>query len=310
MVNNTYREFRDRFDRNFEDVSRFSRIGSILVPGIIIVIILIALGSLAIVQIPPGTRGVILTLGKVEDRIMNEGLNFKNPITQRVIFMDVQIQKAESTESTATQDLQEVSTTVAVNYRLDPNKVNTIYQTLREDYVSRVIKPNIEETLKATTATYRAEELITKRAEVKATLDTFLAERLQTFDIAVVSVSLTDFQFSPSFSEAIEDKVTAEQEALKAKNELERIRYEAQQQIIQAEAAKNATILRAEGEALGQVIEANATATSIQLITSQMTEEYSQYLWLKQWDGKLPLVFTGEEHGLILDINSLIDKEP
>jgi regulator of protease activity HflC (stomatin/prohibitin superfamily) len=172
-----------------------------------------------------------------------------------------------------------------------------------------VIKPNIEETLKATTALYRAEELITKRAEVKSTFDEILAERLSVFNIDVVSVSLTDFQFSPSFSAAIEEKVTAEQEALKAKNVLERIRYEAQQQIIQAEAGSNATIARALGEAQARLIEANATAEAIQLITSQMTDEYAQYLWLNQWDGKLPLVITGDEQGFILDINNLIKPD-
>lgn len=305
-----HRSFENRFEREIPDLPRGSRVGGILVVGIIIVLALAGLGSLAIVRVPSGNRGVLITLGKVEDKVLGEGLNFKNPVTQSVIFMDVQIQKAESTESTATKDLQEVSTTVAVNYRLDPNKVNVIYQTLRQDYVSRVIKPNIQETLKATTALYRAEELITKRAEVKSTFDEILVERLSVFDIYVISVSLTDFQFSRSFSEAIEAKVTAEQDALKAKNELERIRYEAQQQVIQAEAARNATVTRALGEAQAQIIEANATAASILLITSQMTDEYAQYLWLNQWDGKLPLVISGEGQGFILDINSLINKEP
>ncbi|MHA2393530.1 MAG: hypothetical protein ACXAEX_16460 [Promethearchaeota archaeon] len=97
---------------------------------------------------------------------------------------------------------------------------------------------------------------------------------------------------------------------MKAKNVLESIRYEAQQQIIQAEAAKNATIARALGEAQARIIEANATAEAINLITSQMTDEYAQYLWLNQWDGKLPLVITSEDQGFLLDINTLIKQEP
>ena len=219
--------------------------------------------------------------------------------------MNVQIQKAESTESTATKDLQEISTTVAVNYRVNPNTANQVYRDLRQDYVSRVIRPNIEESLKATTALFRAEELITNRAVVKSTFDDILAERLSLFNIDVVSVSLTDFQFSPSYSEAIEAKVTAEQQALVAKNELEKVRYEAQQQIIQAEAAKNATIKRAEGEAMALIISANATAKSIAIISSQMNDEYSNYLWLVQWDGKLPIVLTRDENGLFVDLSKI-----
>ncbi len=121
----------------------------------------------------------------------------------------------------------------------------------------------------------------------------------------MVAVSLTDFQFSRSFNDAIEAKVTAEQEALQAKNKLQQITYEAQQQIIQAEAEKNATIRRAEGNAQAQLIEANATAEVIKLITSQMTPEYAQYLWLQTWDGKLPAVLSGEGQGIILDITQL-----
>jgi regulator of protease activity HflC (stomatin/prohibitin superfamily) len=277
---------------------------------IIVAVIAIIILSQATVTIPAGHRGVLLTFGKVENTIFQEGLNFKIPFTQSVILMNVQIQKAESTESTATKDLQEVSTTVAVNFRLNPLKVNDIYKDLRQDYISRVIKPNIEETLKATTAQYRAEELVTKRAEVKSTFDDILVERLSKFNIDVVSVSLTDFQFSTSFSAAIEAKVIAEQQALQAKNTLEQIRYEAQQQIIQAEAERNATIARAQGEATAQIIKANATSRAIELITSQMTPEYAEYLWLQQWDGKLPVVLSGQDQGFLIDITQLTKSTP
>ena len=280
--------------------------------GTLIVLIIIAIAGITVVttatvRVPSGYRGVLLTWGKVENTVFMEGLNFKIPFSQSVVLMNVQIQKAESIEATATKDLQEVSTTVAVNYKLDPIYVNEVYRDLRQDYVDRVIKPNIEESLKATTALFRAEELITKRAEVKQTFDTILAERLSIFNIQVIAVSLTDFQFSPSFAAAIDAKVTAEQQALVSKNELEMIRYEAQQQIIQAEAAKNATMRRAEGDAFAQITEANATAKAIQIITAQMTDEYAQYLWLTQWDGKLPAVYTKDESGLIIDVSEFLN---
>ena len=278
-----------------------------LVVLLIVAIVGILVVSQVVVQVPSGSRGVLLTWGKVEDRVLGEGLNFKMPFSQSVVLMDIQIQKAESVESTATKDLQEVSTTIVVNFRLDPLAVNDVYVDLRQDYIGRVIKPNIQESLKATTALYRAEELVTRRAEVKQTFDEILNERLSIYDIDLIAVSLTDYQFSPAFMSAIDAKVTAEQQALVSKNELERIRYEAQQQIIQAEAAKNATIRRAEGEALAQIINANATAESIMIITGEMTEEYADYLWLISWDGKLPLVFTRDENGLIVDVSEFLN---
>ena len=267
----------------------------------------VVVATTSVVRVPSGYRGVLLTWGKVEDRILQEGLNFKIPFSQSVVLMNVQIQKTESVESTATKDLQEVSTTVAVNYRLDPLYVNEIYKELRQDYVNRVIKPNIEESLKATTAMFRAEELITKRSVVKQTFDSILEERLSKFHIQVVAVSLTDFQFSESFSAAIEAKVTAEQQALVAKNELERIRYEAQQQIIQAEAEKNATIRRAEGEAVSKIIAANATARTIEIITAQLTDEYLEYLLVEKWDGRLPLVITRDENGILISLGEMFN---
>ena len=277
---------------------------------VVLLVIIVLVGVMytqAFVRVPAGYRGVLLTWGKPEEKILGVGLNFIIPFVQSVELMNVQIQKAESTESGATDDLQEVSTTVAVNFRLNPSAVNNIYSDLRQDYVSRVIKPNIEESLKAATAQYTAEELVTKRASMKATFGDILDDRLAVFDIEVVAVSLTDFQFSAAFAAAIEAKVTAEQAAFEAKNKLEQIRYEAQQQIIQAEAEKNATIARAEGTAEAAIIEAEATARAIEVITSQMTPEYAQYLWLIQWDGRLPMV-VGEGQGLIIDVNSLVDE--
>ena len=276
-----------------------------------IVIIIIAGGALytqSFVRVPAGFRGVLLTWGRPEENILEEGLSFVIPFVQDVELMNVQVQIAESTESAATNDLQEVSTTVAVNFRLNPNAVNQIYRELRQEYVSRVIKPNIEESIKAATSQFRAEELITNRATVKSAFDDILEERLKVFDIDVIAVSLTDFQFSTAFAAAIEAKVTAEQAALEAKNKLEQIRFEAQQQIIHAEAERNATIALALGEAEAVVIEAEAAASAIEAITGQMTPEYAQYLWLTQWDGKLPLV-VGEGTGLIIDVNSLLEEQ-
>ena len=294
--------------RRIDVPANIQKLTSVIVVLIIIGIAGVIIITSATVSVPAGHRGVLLTWGKVENKILGEGLNFKTPFIQTVVFMNVQIQKAESTEATATADLQEVSTTVAVNYRIDPLQVDEIYKDMRQDYVSRVIKPNIEESLKATTAIFRAEELVTKRAQVKATFDDILVERLSVFNIDVLAVSLTDFQFSTSFALAIEAKVIAEQEALQAKNTLEQIRYEAQQQIIQAEAAKNATIARALGVAEARIIEAEATAEAINVITTQMTPEYAQYLWLQQWDGKLPVVLSGDEQDYIIDISQLVDE--
>ena len=294
---------------NVSNFRGFGRNSWLVVALVVILVLAVSVYATGIARVPVGNRGVLLTWGKVEENVLGEGIHFIIPFVQSVEYVNVQVQKAESTESAATNDLQDVSATVAVNFRVYPDKVNKVYQELGRDYVSSIIKPNIEESLKAATSLFTAEELITKREAVKTRFDDILKGRLNIFNIDVIAVSLTDFQFSPSFTQAIENKVIAEQSALEAKNKLEEIRYEAQQQVIQAEAERNATIVRSEGEAQAQIIAANATAEAIELITSQMTSEYAQYLWLSQWDGKLPLV-VGEGEGIILDLTSLADTTP
>ena len=214
-----------------------------------------------------------------------------------VVMMDVTIQKVETAESTASADLQQVTTTIAVNYRIVPEAAGDIYKTLRQEFEFRVIKPNIEESIKAATAMFQAEELITKRELVKAKVKEILTERVREYNIEILAVYIIDFQFSTEFQRAIEAKVTAEQSALEAKNKLEQIRHEAQQQVIQAEAAANATIMTATAE-----------AEAIRLVRESLTAEYLNYIAIQQWDGKLPLV-VGEGTGLIIDVNSLLDEQ-
>jgi regulator of protease activity HflC (stomatin/prohibitin superfamily) len=253
----------------------------VIVPIVIILVASIFVVSQGIVVIPAGTRGVVLTWGSVTN-VLSEGLHFITPIAQTIELMDVTIQKVESSEATASQDLQEVTATIAVNYRIIPEMAGEVYKTLRKEYEFRVIKPNIEESIKATTAQFQAEELITQRETVKITFENILSSRLEPYGIEVLGVSIVDFQFSPTFAAAIEAKVTQEQKALEAQNKLLEIEYEAQQQVIQAEAAANATILTATAE-----------AEAIRLVTESLTEGYLNYLAILRWDGVLPYVFGG-----------------
>ena len=280
--------------------------------GAFLAIVAVFVISSMIVQIPSGRSGILLVWGESTEA-WNPGLHIKWPIGQEVQLVDTTIQKAESAESTASKDLQEVTTTVAVNYRLNPNLVMDTWNDFRRDYEVRVIKPAIEESLKAVTAKYTAEELVSKREDVKQTLDALLTNRVENIDgkqyFIVVQVSLTDFQFSPSFSKAIEAKVEQEQIALAERNKLLTIQYQQQQKVITAEAEKNATIARAEGEAratiLNAVAQANATrlnaeamAYQIDLINSKISNSpyYINYEWIKAWDGKLPMTVFGDDN--------------
>lgn len=206
--------------------------------GLIIVVLLIS----SFYIVPAGERGVLLTFGKPSMNAMGEGLHFKIPLVQQVKKMEVKTQKYEADASSASKDLQIVSTKIAVNYHLLPETVPELYRDIGVGYNDRITQPTVQEVVKAVTAQFTAEELITKRPEVKDKIRAALQERLNERGIVVEDISITNFDFSESFNSAIEAKVTAEQLKLKAERDLERIRIEAEQKVAQAEA--EATALR------------------------------------------------------------------
>lgn len=214
---------------------------NILIIGVMLIVLLLFKPW---VQIGAGQRGVVLNFGAVQDRVLNEGLHFKIPIMQKVVLMDVRVQKAQTDASSASSDLQDVTLSVALNYHIVPDKANVVYQTIGIEFKERIIDPAIQEVTKAVSAKYSAEELITKRPSVSTAMKEALSEKLMASNIAVDAVSIVTFSFSKVFMDAIEAKQTAEQHALKAKRDLDRIKIEAEQTIAAATAEAEALRLQ------------------------------------------------------------------
>ena len=270
------------------------QISSTLIVGgfVLLMVVMIAFASVATVS--AGHRGVLLTYGKVEDRILQEGITFVTPFVNQVVLMSVQTQKYSSKASSASSDLQTVSTEVTLNYKINENSVNKIYQELSLGFEESVIAPAIQEVVKASTAKYTAEELITKRESVKSDIEQSLRERLSRFGgIEVQTLSITDFQFSSEFNNAIEKKVQAEQDALTAKNRLSQIEYEAKQKIATAYGEANATLTKAIAEAEGLRIQSEAISKSKDIL---------QLRWIERWNGVLPTTMLGENTQILIPL--------
>jgi len=195
-------------------------------------------------QVGAGERGIVLNFGAVENTVLGEGIHFRVPVMQTIILMDVQIQKAITDAASASSDLQDVALSVALNYHVIPDKANVVYQSIGVEFKARIIDPAIQEVMKAVTARYTAEELITKRPAVSTEMKDALTTRLLENNIAVDAFSIVSFSFSQTFTDAIEAKQTAEQNALKAKRDLDRIRVEAEQTIAAATAEAEALRLQ------------------------------------------------------------------
>ena len=251
--------------------------------GIILLIIIGVVASASVQIVESGNRGVLLHWSAVDitSPPLEEGLHFVTPFQDSVVNIEVRTMKFVKSTSSASKDLQTVSTEVTVNYRPSPNSVNTLYKEIGLDYESRVIQPAVEEVVKQVTAQYNAAELITKRPQVKADIESEITTRLNVYNIITDVISITDFQFSVLFAQAIESKVEAEQKAQKAENDLIRIEVEARQLEAQAEGLAAANIAEARGEAEAISIINNALSTN---------PNYLEWLKTQAWDGKLPLV--------------------
>ena len=245
---------------------------TLLIIGVILVVLLLFKPW---VQIGAGERGIVLNFGAVQTKVLSEGMHFRMPIMQKVVKMDVKVQKTQTDASSASSDLQDVTLSVALNYHIIPDKANLIYQTIGVEFKERIIDPAIQEVTKAVSAKYSAEELITKRPAVSTAMKEALTERLMASNIAVDAVSIVTFSFSKVFMDAIEAKQTAEQHALKAKRDLDRIKIEAEQKV---------TAATAEAEAL-RLQKMNISADLIELRKIEANLKA-----IEKWNGVLPQV--------------------
>jgi len=243
--------------------------------GGIMVLLIVALLFNPFVIIGAGERGVVLNFGAVQETVLDEGLHLRVPIMQKIVRMDVKVQKAQTGAESVSRDLQEAHSTIAVNYHVSPSKANWVYQNLGKDYKERIIDPTVQEVVKAITARYTAVELITQREKVRHEIKSLLKERLIAYNIIIDDFSIVNFSFSKQFTQAIEAKQAAEQLALKAQRDLERVKIEAEQKITQA---------RAEAEAL-KLQKENVTPELVKLRQIEAALKA-----IEKWNGQLPRV--------------------
>ena len=256
--------------------SMVPRQGLIKFAAIAVVVFFIFSGSLVIIG--PGQRGVVINFGAVSPAVWDEGLHFKIPIYQRVEKMDVRVQKEQTEAAAASKDLQDTHSTIAVNFSIIPDKAGWVFQNIGRGYNERVIDPVTQEVVKAVTARYTAVELITNREKIRTEIKDLLKARLLDYHISVVDVSIVNFKFSAQFTQAIENKQTAEQMALKAQRDLDRIKIEAQQKIAAAQAEAEALRLQRQ----------NITSDLVELRRIEAMQEA-----IRKWNGVMPNVTGG-----------------
>ncbi len=239
-----------------------------------VVIVFLAIFVLAncFTIIQAGHTGVVLTLGRVSEGVLQEGFHLKAPFVQEVVKIDNRITKLEVATEAFSKDLQTVSTTLAINYRVDSAKSYSIYKNIGRNYESVLMTPAVNEVLKAITAQYTAEESVTNRAIISDGLISGLNEKLNEEGLFVTDVNILNFDFSEAFINAIEEKQVA------------------QQQLLKAETEKQTAITNAEAEAETIRIRAQAEAEANQIVSQSLSELIIENKKIEKWDGQLPQV--------------------
>lgn len=245
-----------------------------LVPAFAIgiaIILLLAFGS--IVQINPGEVGVVTQLGQVAVGTLPPGVHFIKPLVTKIDRIQTRIQRSDTPSEAKTKDLQDIDTVVALNWHVEGTTASKLYQTIGSEtqVLQRIIEPAVEEVIKAEAAKKTAEQIITRREELKGAIDLALTERLSHYGIEVDDISLVGTTFTDEFNGAVEQKQIAEQKAQQAV-------YLAQQ---------------AEQEAAAEVNRAKGQAEAQRLVQATITPAILQKAAIERWDGKFPNYLSG-----------------
>jgi len=249
---------------------------------IALIIVFIVFWS-AFVIVPAGSRGVVLWWGSVEKRIMGEGLNFKVPITETVIKVDVRVQPHPFKEIDASsKEYQIVKMTGMMNFHIDPSFVNELYQKVGLDFAPKVIDPAFNDFVKEVVPTYPIGEILPKREEIRQTAMAKLGNNLSRYHIIVDDIYFANIRFSPEYEKAIEAKQVAQQQVETQKQVLAQREIEAQQKVATAKGESESILLVAQGQAKANDV-----------LSRSITPILVSYKSIEKWNGVLPQVSGG-----------------
>lgn len=287
--------------------------------GIAVFLLLIVLPN-CFATVPVGSTGILLTMGRVEDTALSEGMHVKLPFVQRIVSMDNRVKKLELSTEAFSKDIQTVSATLAVNYRLQTEKTFEIYKTAGTAYEDNLLVPATHEVLKSVCAQYTAEELISKRAESSDKMRDELDAKLSQLGISITDFNIIDFDFSDEFISAVESKQVAEQVKKKAATEnetaiaqaerekqvsIKQSEAEAERVRIAAEAQAQSTLIAAQAEADAVKLAADAEAYRLEQVGKHLTDKTIENTLAENWNGELPGVVGAGAAG-ILDLSNMM----
>ena len=276
-----------------------TRRGAIVAIAAVVAAALLVLSC--VTTVPTGHTGVVTTFGHVENYTLDAGVHMVKP-WQQVVKMDNRVQKQTVKLACFSSDIQEVNMAYTINYQIRKADAMTLYSTVGVAYYDTLVAPNIAESVKVATARYTAEELVGMRDELANAIELILSEKLEQYNIEVVSTSIEDLDFTDAFTDAVEAKQVAQQNKLKAQTE-------AEQRVIEANAAAEVKKVQADAEAYEVLARAEAEAEANRKISESLTRDLIDYNYAQNWDGKLPMMMSGSDGAVIVNAGDLISGD-
>lgn len=251
-----------KYSKMVEENSKNKKVGC----GCLVFIILFILFICSFTTVKSGEVGLKTRFGKIVDTSIKEGVNWKIPFLEKIVKVNIKVQKIELPVEASTKDLQIINTTIAINYRVDGDKASNLYKTVGNKYEETVLQPAIKESIKSAIAQYNAEEITTNRTTVSESCLTAIQTKVEKYGIIIEDFNLTDFSFSEEYTKAIEEKQVAEQNLEKAKLEAEK-----------------------------KITEAQATADANKLLEETLTDQILREKFIEKWSGNLPETVVGDD---------------
>lgn len=254
------------------------------------------------VTIPTGYTGIMTTFGKVDNRTLEAGLNFKAP-WQKIVKMDNREQKVTFDFPAFSSDIQQVQVLGSFTFSINQNTAMNLYREVGTKYVDILVNPRVVENVKTVFSRYNAEELISSREILSGEILTLLVEDLKDKGINILSVAIEDIDFTDAFTNAIEAKQVATQNKLKAETEQEQkiieAEAEAERKRIEANAAAEVKMIEADAFAYETITKAEAEAKANEMISTSLTNEILDKMYYDSWDGVLPKYIGGDSGNMI-----------
>lgn len=280
--------------------------------GIILLIGIIFLAN-SCSSVPAGHTGILTTFGKVEDRVLTEGLNWKSPF-QKVVKMDNRTQKKVEEFQAFSSDIQEVNIMLAVNYSINQETAQNLYRTVGVEYYTNIVYPRLLESTKSVFSSYTAEQLIGNRENLSNEIKDLVIPDVARYGIIISDISVQDIDFTDAFTNAVEAKQVAAQDKLTAETKQAQLTMEAEQeaqrQVIKAQADAEQAKIAAQADLEVTKIQADAAeyagqkeAARINAIAQVLTPDVLKYYNILQWDGKLPVYMLGKDTSILMGLN-------